>query len=85
MLELDEFEHTGFKLRPHLPLAATDENTGPLDRPPAEHAPISSLLEPLTLDALTVADDPGWLDRIAAERNLPDYLAPALRDLYEQH
>ncbi len=39
-------------------------------------------VSPIALDALTVAGDAGWLDRVAAEVNLPAYLAPGLRALY---
>ena len=58
--------------------------TGPLDRAAAAapDAPLSSLLSPIELDALTVADDPGWLERVAAETNLPGYLVTGLRTLY---
>jgi 5-methylthioadenosine/S-adenosylhomocysteine deaminase len=79
-LALDEFEETDFTQRPHLPLQGAV--TGPTDRPAAAPAPISSLLSPVRLDALTVADDADFLDRVAAQINLPDYLAPALRELY---
>ena len=81
-LALDEFEHTDLTQRPHLPLHG--KPTGPFDHaaaaPPG--VPLSSLLSPIELDALTVADDSGWLDRVAAETNLPAYLATALRTLY---
>jgi 5-methylthioadenosine/S-adenosylhomocysteine deaminase len=81
-LALDEFEHTDFTQRPHLRLDGTP--TGPTDSSPASARTeaVSELLGPITLDALTVADDPGWLDRVAAEKNLPSYLAPGLRALY---
>jgi len=81
-LALDEFEDTDLTQRPHLPLHG--KPTGPLDRaaaaPPG--VPLSSLLSPIELDSLTVADDSTWLDRVAAETNLPGYLATALRTLY---
>jgi hypothetical protein len=44
--------------------------------------PLSEILEPLELDPLTVADDDDFLETIAAEPNLPGYLAPGLRSLY---
>ena len=44
--------------------------------------PISSLLSPIKLDPLTVADDRGFHDRLADEINLPAYIAPGLRKLY---
>ena len=81
-LALDEFEHTDFTQRPHLRLAGAI--TGPIDRagalPPG--TPLSSLLQPIGLDALTVADDPGWVERVTGETNLPAYLGPGLRALY---
>ena len=80
-LALDEFEHTDFTQRPHLELDGVV--TGPVDRPQAGAPPISSLLSPITLDPLTVADDPGWLERVAHEMNLPSYLTPGLRALYQ--
>jgi 5-methylthioadenosine/S-adenosylhomocysteine deaminase len=80
-LALDEFEHTDYTQRPHLPFEGVV--TGPVDQEPTATAPpISSLLAPITLDALAVADDPGFLDRVASEINLPDYIAPALLELY---
>ncbi len=81
-LALDEFEHTEVTQRPHLPLGGNV--TGPLDHATGgtPGAPLSLLLSPIELDALTVADDTGWLDRVAAETNLPVYLAPGLRTLY---
>lgn len=79
-LALDEFEQTDFTQRPHLPLNGIV--TGPTDRPAIAGQPISSLLSPMNLDALTVADDPDFLDRVAAQTNLPGYMAPTLRELY---
>jgi 5-methylthioadenosine/S-adenosylhomocysteine deaminase len=80
-LALDEFEHTDYTQRPHLPFDGVV--TGPVDQEPTAAAPpVSSLLAPITLDALTVADDPGFLDRVASEINLPAYIAPALLELY---
>ena len=56
-LALDEFEHTDFTQRPHLKLDGAV--TGPIDKHRAAAPPISSLLSPIQLDPLTVADDPG--------------------------
>ncbi len=80
-LALDEFEHTDFTQRPHLILDGA--MTGPLDKPEAPAPPISSLLSPIAIDPLTVADDPDWLANIAHEMNLPGYIAPGLRALYQ--
>jgi 5-methylthioadenosine/S-adenosylhomocysteine deaminase len=78
-LALDEFEHTDFTQRPHLTLAG--KPTGPRDKPSAA-APISSLLSPVELDPLTVADDHDFHDRVAAEINLPEHFARDLKKLY---
>jgi 5-methylthioadenosine/S-adenosylhomocysteine deaminase len=80
-LALDEFEHTDVTQRPHLSLHG--HPTGPLDHaaaPPEQ--PLSAMLSPIELDALTVADDGSWLDSLQAEKNLPDYVLPGLRGLY---
>jgi imidazolonepropionase-like amidohydrolase len=79
-LALDEFEQTDLTQRPHLPLHGAP--TGPRDRAAAPAVALSSLLSPIELDALTVADDPTWLERLSAEMNLPEYLAAGLRALY---
>jgi cytosine/adenosine deaminase-related metal-dependent hydrolase len=79
-LALDEFEHTDVTQRPHLPLRGA--RTGPLDHATAPEEPLSAMLAPIELDSLTVADDPGWLDGLAGEKNLPDYLLPGVRALY---
>jgi 5-methylthioadenosine/S-adenosylhomocysteine deaminase len=79
-LALDEFEHTDFTQRPHLPLKGV--LTGPRDAASAPEQPLSAMLTSIELDSLTVADDPGWLDGLAGEKNLPDYVLPGLRALY---
>lgn len=81
-LALDEFEHTAVTQRPHLPLDGAI--TGPRDHAAAgaPEPPLSAMLSSTQLDALTVADDPGWLDGLQAEHNLPDYVLPGLRALY---
>jgi hypothetical protein len=79
-LALDEFEETDFVQRPHLMLAGKE--TGPTDKPAAAAPPLSSILSPIKLDALTVADDHTFLDRVDKQKNLPDYIAPGIRQLY---
>jgi len=81
-LALDEFEHTDFTQRPHLPLDGVI--TGPQDHAAASapEQPLSAMLSPIELDALTVAGDPGWLDSLETEHNLPEYVLPGLRALY---
>jgi hypothetical protein len=58
------------------------KETGPTDKPQTAAPPISSILSPIKLDPLTVADDHAFLDRVAAQINLPDYIPPGLRQLY---
>jgi 5-methylthioadenosine/S-adenosylhomocysteine deaminase len=79
-LALDELADTGVELRPRLPLPGRRSFTGPELRAAAE--PLSTILQPLELDPLTVADDEDFLDRISAQRNLPAYVSPGLRELY---
>ena len=70
-LALDETEPTGMALRLQTPGE---------EALVAAAAPVA--LHPLELDAMTVADDPGFLDALAAEPNLPAYLVRGLRKLY---
>ena len=81
-LALDELEPTGVELRPRVPLPGTNTPTGPSLLTAAPAKPLSQVLGPLTLDSLTVPDDPHWLDTISIEQNLPAWLAPGLRQLY---
>ena len=57
-LALDEIRDTGVDLRPRLPWSGPRDFTGP-ERVPRRAAtvPLAELLEPIKLDALTVADD----------------------------
>jgi hypothetical protein len=80
-LVLDEIEDTGFDLRPRLPGKAR-ALTGPSRKAAKAATPLSSVLVPLQLDALTVVDDPSFLDNIQQQRNLPDYIKTGLKGLY---
>jgi 5-methylthioadenosine/S-adenosylhomocysteine deaminase len=81
-LVLDHDDLGGVDLRPHLPDAG--------GRPTAELAPdtaalatpLHDLLQPLTLDALTVPDDDRFVDVLAKERNLPQEIASHVAHLY---
>lgn len=81
-LVLDHQEPAGIALRPHLP--------GPdgraTARGPAFDAAfaksLSTLLEPLDLDALTVANDESFFDRLKSQPNLPDYIKKKLPTLF---
>ena len=81
-LALDELEPTGVELRPRVPLPGTSTPTGPSLLTAAPAKPLSQVVGPLTLDPLTVPDDPHWLETISNEQNLPPWLAPGLRQLY---
>lgn len=81
-LALDELAPTGMDLRPRLAAPGTHSPTGPTLTPKLPAVPLSQLLEPMTLDPLTVADDPDFLTTLAAERNLPPDLKAGLTALY---
>lgn len=74
-LALDELGTTGMAMRPELtPQTAPNQAA----TRPAAQLPV----QPLKLDALTMVDDADFLDRLAAEKNLPAFLVPALRKMY---
>jgi 5-methylthioadenosine/S-adenosylhomocysteine deaminase len=84
-LVLDHEEPPGVAIRHHLPLSPAEEPTAPRLAEIAAQAaqpPLSQVLEPLALDALTVADDETFLDRLDRQRNLPDYLKAELPALF---
>ena len=82
-LALDEIQDTGVDFRPRLPLNGPRDFTGP-ERVStrALAAPLSTILEPIALDPLTVADDPDFLGSIATQPNLPAPLRKGLAALY---
>ena len=80
-LALHHEEPPGVAIRHHLPLGPAEKPTAPRLADivaEAAQAPLSQVLEPLGLDALTVADDETFLDRLDRQRNLPDYLKAGL-------
>ena len=82
-LALDEIQETGTDLRPRLPFNGPRDFTGPDRRSSrATAVPLSQLLKPITLDPLTVADDPNFLTEIANQPNLPDPIRTGLAQLY---
>jgi 5-methylthioadenosine/S-adenosylhomocysteine deaminase len=85
-LALDEIQATGVELRPRLPYAGPRDFTGPQSvlrsSVRAASAPLASILGPIELDALTVADDAAFLDKVAGQRNVPEPLRKALGQLY---
>jgi hypothetical protein len=80
-LVLDEIEDSGFDLRPRLPFKGR-ALTGPARKAAKVTGPLSSVLVPLVLDALTVVDDPSFLGKVASEKNLPGYVKTGLPPLY---
>ena len=82
-LALDELQESGLDLRPRLPFGPRNVVTGPRRLAATAAAkPLSAVLEPLPLDALTVADDAEFLGRVGGQRNLPDVIKEGLPTLY---
>ncbi len=79
-LALDELGSTGSELRPRLP-GAQGRDSGPRVGT-ARAVPLSELVEPMTLDPLTVADDNDFLDQVEAQTILPAFVKTKLRDMY---
>lgn len=82
-LALDEIEETAVEIRPRLPFIGPGDFTGPARiTPKAAARPLSAILEPIKLDALTVADDADFLAQIAAQPNVPAQVRSKLASLY---
>ena len=85
-LALDEIEDGGVDLRPRLPYSGPRDFTGPSRVPRravlAKAPALSTVLKPIQLDPLTVADDEDFLDAIEQEPNLPAWIQSGLRGLY---
>lgn len=82
-LALDEIQDTGMVLRPRLPFDGPEDFSGVetvVSR--AAALPLSAILEPIELDPLTVADDPNFPARIAAQPNMPAAVRDNLASLY---
>lgn len=81
-LALDEIEETGMEVRPRL-RSARGRATGPrIDRSAVTAVPLSTVLKPMELDPLTVADDNDFLDAVELQRNLPTAVRTGLRAMY---
>jgi cytosine/adenosine deaminase-related metal-dependent hydrolase len=84
-LALDEIQDRGEDLRPRLPFNGPHDFTGP-KRAAAKVAaavqPLSGILKPIQLDALTVADDADFLDAIEHQPNVPAGVKGGLRALF---
>ena len=82
-LVLDHDDLAGVDLRPHLPDRMGNYTAEPTPESlAAPSTPLADLLVPLTLDPLTVHDDPRFLDLLATERNLPQQIADEIPNLY---
>jgi cytosine/adenosine deaminase-related metal-dependent hydrolase len=81
-LALDELAETGMELRPRLPMKGRRGPTGPSLALRAAAEPLSKILQPLTLDPLTVSDDADFLDRIESQTVLPSFVREGLREMY---
>jgi 5-methylthioadenosine/S-adenosylhomocysteine deaminase len=86
-LALDELRDTGVELRPRLPFDGPRDLTGPPQVPAraaraAASAPLSTILGPITLDPLTVADDDAFLTLVEKQPNVPEEIRRGLRQLY---
>jgi 5-methylthioadenosine/S-adenosylhomocysteine deaminase len=81
-LQLDHDESAGFALRPHL----RGPDGLPTAMAPADLAasatPLSSVVQPITLDPLTVADDHQFIANIANEPNVWQDVKDGLPRLY---
>ena len=80
-LALDHDEPAGETHRPHLPFGPLREPTGFLVSR-VMRVVYSEILEPIKLDKLTVVDDKDFLDRIAQQRNLPEFIKKGLPSMY---
>ena len=82
-LALDEIQPTGNDMRPRLPFSGPRDFTGPNTvGVRAAAAPLSTILEPVALDPLTVADDRNFLTEIANQQNVPEAVRAGLAGLY---
>jgi cytosine/adenosine deaminase-related metal-dependent hydrolase len=81
-LALDELRDTGVEQRPRLPFAGPKDFTGPERAVTRASKPLSGLLQPIALDPLTVADDPGFLTSLANQPNVPEEIRAAIASLY---
>ena len=81
-LALDEIQSTGVEQRPRLPFDGPRDFTGPDLMAARAAASLSTLLQPIELDPLTVADDSNFLREIAEQPNLPEAVRAGLAKLY---
>jgi len=66
------------RLRPRLQRSLAKKSSRISEIMQAAAQPLSQLLGPLELDAITVADDAGFLPAIQQQKNLPDFIKTGL-------
>ena len=84
-LALDEIQDRGVDLRPRLPFNGPRDFTGPeraMRGAARASPPLSTILKPIQLDPLTVADDEDFLNAIEQQPNVPSPIKNGLRGLY---
>jgi hypothetical protein len=82
-LALDEIQSIGVDQRPRLPFDGPEDFTGPELVPLRKAAaPLSTILQAIDLDPLTVADDKNFLEEIKNQQNVPEAVRMGLADLY---
>jgi 5-methylthioadenosine/S-adenosylhomocysteine deaminase len=62
--------------------AAIGDLLGPEVTDTGAAIPLSQLVQPIELDAITVAEDPGYFTELKKQINLPDYIKNGLQTLY---
>ena len=84
-LALDEICACGIEMSPRLPYGGPRDFTGSERAPHVLSKvapPLSTILKPVALDPLTVADDDAFLEKIAHQPNVPSSLRSSLSELY---
>ena len=84
-LALDEICSCGVEMAPRLPYDGPNDFTGPTRAPRvlAKSAPpLSTILKPIRLDPLTVADDANFLSQMKLQPNVPKPIREGLSALY---
>jgi hypothetical protein len=80
-LQLDVDEPPGIAIAPHLPDSDGRPTAMVPPMPGAAAIPLSKLLEPMALDPLSVADEPGYWARLASQPTIPEPIRTALAAL----
>jgi hypothetical protein len=83
-LALDEICACGVELGPRLPFNGPRDFTGPERAPQAlatAAPPLSTILKPVALDPLTVADDGTFVERMGQQPNVPAEIRDALNKM----